>query len=352
MCITEFSWYTLGAMEPTEMAERLAAFIRDQGRFANVRIENLKRMPGGASREIWSFDAAIRNGGAENKRALVLRRDPAAHKIDTSRRHEFAVLRAAYEEGVPVPEVMWLSDDPAILGAAFFIMERIEGETLARRLLRDEVYADARKAMPAQLASILAQIHRIDVAKHKLDFLAQSGDNAARSEVQRYQEIFRNLALEPHPAFELAFRYLLERVPATPRQTLVHGDYRIGNVVFGPEGVRSILDWELAHLGDPMEDLGWICVRAWRFGEDTKPMGGLGSREEFFRAYEKASGGPVDRQAVRFWEVFGNLRWGIITIGQARTHLDGLVRSVELASLGRRTAETELELLNLIESRS
>ncbi len=331
------------------MAERLAAFIRDQGGFDDVKIEDLRRMPGGASREIWSFDAAIRNNRSETRRALVLRRDPGAHKIDTSRRHEFAVLRAAWEERVPVPEVLWVSDDPSVLGAAFFIMERVEGETLARRLLRDDAYARAREVMPSQLASILAQIHRIDPARHKLDFLAEPGDNAARTEVLRFQETFALLALEPHPAFELAFRYLLERVPSTPRKTLVHGDYRIGNVIFGPEGVRSILDWELAHLGDPMEDLGWICVRAWRFGADDKPMGGLGSREEFFEAYEKASGARVDPEAVRFWEVFGNLRWGIITIGQARTHLDGFVRSVELASLGRRTVETELELLNLIE---
>ena len=336
-------------MEPNEMAERLAAFIREQTGAASVTIDNLKRMPGGASREIWSFDAAINDSHAETRRALVLRRDPGAHRIETSRRHEFAVLRAAYEDGLPVPEVLWLSDDPAVLGAAFFIMERIEGETLARRLLRDDTYADARQLMPAQLASILARIHRIDPVKHKLDFLALPGENAALTEVLRFQQTFGLLALEPHPAFELAFRYLLARIPKTPRTALVHGDYRIGNVIFGPEGVRSILDWELAHLGDPMEDLGWICVRAWRFGADTKPMGGLGSREQFFKEYEKVSGSPVDPGAVRFWEVFGNLRWGIITISQARTHLDGFVRSVELASLGRRTAETELELLNLIE---
>src|SRR5271157_1506002 len=142
-------------MEPNEMAERLAAFIREQGGFAEVKIDALKRMPGGASRETWSFDAVIERDGARTRRALVLRRDPAAHRIETSRRHEFAVLRAAHEEGVAVPEVMWLCEDPAVLGAAFFIMERIDGETLARRLLRDDTYARARAVMPAQLAEIL-----------------------------------------------------------------------------------------------------------------------------------------------------------------------------------------------------
>ncbi len=336
-------------LEPGEIVKRLTGFIRAEGHFKNVSVENFQKMPGGASREIWSFDCAIDDGASVRRRAMVLRRDPGAHKIDTSRRNEFMVIRAAFEDGVPVPEVFWLSDDPSVLGAAFFIMERIEGETLARRLLRDDAYANAREVIPSQLAAILAKIHRIDPAKHQLDFLAPADDAAALAEVKRYEENFRQLALEPHPAFELAFRWLLSRVPKTSRKTLVHGDYRIGNVIFGPEGVRSILDWELAHLGDPMEDVGWMCVRAWRFGNDQKPVGGLASREDFFRAYEQASGVSVDPDAARFWEVFGNLRWGIITISQARTHIDGFVKSVELASIGRRTAETELELLNLIE---
>jgi aminoglycoside phosphotransferase (APT) family kinase protein len=336
-------------IEPGEMVRRLIGFIRAEGRFDSVAIENFRKMPGGASREIWSFDCAMQRGGETTRRAMVLRRDPGAHNISTNRRHEFMVIRAAFEERILVPEVFWVSEDPAVLGSAFFIMERIDGETLARRLLRDDTYARAREAMPIQLADILAKIHRIDPVKHKLDFLAEPGDNAALTEVKRYEENFRRLALEPHPAFELAFRWLLKRFPKTPRKTLVHGDYRIGNVIFGPEGVRSILDWELAHLGDPMEDVGWMCVRAWRFGNDQKPVGGLGTREDFFRAYEKASGIDVDPEAARFWEVFGNLRWGIITISQARTHIDGFVKSVELASIGRRTAETELELLNLIE---
>ncbi|MGH7895509.1 MAG: phosphotransferase, partial [Candidatus Binatia bacterium] len=138
------------------------------------------------------------------------------------------------------------------------------------------------------------------------------------------------------------------RAPAARRLALVHGDYRIGNVMFGPEGVRAILDWELAHLGDPMEDLGWMCVKAWRFGSPL-PVGGIGDRVEFFGAYEAAGGGTVDPQAVHFWEVFGNLKWAVICIAQARTYLDGGVPSLELASLGRRTAEVEHELLALID---
>jgi aminoglycoside phosphotransferase (APT) family kinase protein len=336
-------------MDVAELTDRLRAFIQEQGNFAEVKIVNLHKMPGGASREIWSFDCIMKSARGSETRGMVLRRDPGAQRIDTNRRSEFLVLRAAFKEGVPVPEVFWVSSDPAVLEADFFIMQRVEGETIARRLLRDEQYATARKLMPAQLAEIAARIHRIDPVKHKLDFLPEPGPSAALTEVQRYEENFRTLAQQPYPAFELAFRWLYQRVPKSPRKMLVHGDYRIGNIIFGPEGVRSILDWELAHLGDPMEDLGWMCARAWRFGADENPVGGLGQREDFWAAYEKASGISVDPEAARWWEVFGNLKWGIITISQARTHLDGMVSSVELASIGRRTVENELELLNLIE---
>jgi aminoglycoside phosphotransferase (APT) family kinase protein len=205
--------------------------------------------------------------------------------------------------------------------------------------------------MTAQLGEAAARIHRIDPARHDLGFLPApaAGESAAASEVDKYESVYRFLAPQPHPVMELALRWLRRHLPPPGHTTLVHGDYRVGNVIFGPEGLRSVLDWELAHIGDPMEDLGWVCTRAWRFGSDDKPAGGIGQREELFAAYEKVSGTPVDPQRVRFWEIFGNLKWGIICMQQARTYLDGRVRSVELASLGRRTSETEWELLDLIE---
>jgi aminoglycoside phosphotransferase (APT) family kinase protein len=129
----------------------------------------------------------------------------------------------------------------------------------------------------------------------------------------------------------------------------VHGDFRIGNVIFAPDGLRAVLDWELAHVGDPHEDIGWLCVRSWRFGA-APAVGGLCGREPFFAAYEAAAGRALDRAAVRWWEVLGNLKWAVVCIMQAKTVLDGHVRSVELASLGRRVAEMELELLELTEA--
>ncbi len=335
-------------MTHEEMRERLVAFLARQVG-AEVAVEGLRRLPGGASRETWSLDAVYGPPGAPARVPLVLRRDPGATALESDRHGEFRLLRVLREAGVPVPRVDWLGDDS--LGAPFFLMERVEGETLPRRLLRDAEYAPARTAMTAQLGEILARIHAVDWARPELGHLVQPGENTAPAvaELDRFEQVYRAVAPEAHPAFELALRWLRARVPPARRLTLVHGDYRIGNVIFGPEGVRSILDWELSHVGDPMEDLGWLCVRAWRFGRDHKPVGGIGEREELFAAYARGGGDPVDPAHVRFWEVFGNLKWAIICITQAKTHLDGIVHSIELASLGRRTAETELELLNLIE---
>jgi aminoglycoside phosphotransferase (APT) family kinase protein len=236
-----------------------------------------------------------------------------------------------------------------VLGSSFIVMDRIEGEAIARRLLRDGRYAEARRVMPAELGETAARIHAIPL--ERVAFLARppAGVTAAEDEIDRWTKTYDAIAYDPHPAIELGLRWCVTHLPSPGPLTLVHGDYRVGNVMFGPEGLRAILDWELAHLGDPLDDLGWLCVRAWRFGNDAKPVGGLGEREELFEAYERASGKAVDARAVWFWEVFGDVRWAIMTIMQAKTHLDGAVESIELASLGRRTCETEIEILNLIE---
>jgi len=269
--------------------------------------------------------------------------------IESSRTSEFTLLAAAGAAGVPVPRVRWCADDADGLGSAF-VMDFVPGETIARKLLRDPEYAAARAALPEQLASALACIHRMDPAAPALAHLTRpdAGTTPAAAELARFDGIYRAIAPDPHPAFELAFRWLSARSPAPRRLAVVHGDYRVGNVIVGPEGLRAVIDWELTHVGDPMEDVGWLCVRSWRFGAEP-PVGGLCARERFFEAYQASGGDPVDPAVARWWEVFGNLRWGIMTIMQAQTFLGG-VKNVELASIGRRTCETELELLDLMES--
>jgi len=337
-----------------DLSESLRAFLKRENNARSVRIEGLRLLTGGASRQTWSFDAVIEHGdGRMETLPLVLRMDPRAQAGLMTRETEYALLKTAGEANVPAPKVHLMGDDS--LGAPGFVMERVEGETIARRLLRDDEYADARGVMTGQLGAILAGIHAIPLDRVSglgLPTPAE-GKSGAETEVDRFEQMYRLFTPEPHPAFELAFRWLRRNLPPPADPALVHGDYRIGNVIFGPEGVRAILDWELAHISDPMEDLGWICVRSWRFGNDEKPVGGLGMREELWEAYEAAGGRPINAEAVRFWELFGNLRWGIICISQARTYLDGRSKGgagakMELATIGRRTAETEWELLELM----
>src|SRR3970282_1842215 len=344
-------------LTPEDLSERLSDVRKRSHGARSVRLEGLRLLTGGASRQMWSFDAAIEDArGRVTTLPLVLRSDPRRGPNFMPRELEYRLLEAAGAAGVPVPGVHLMGDDS--LGVPFFLMERVEGETIPRRLLRDEVYAEARRLMTGQLAAILAKVHRVPVEEYGLEELPSpaEGRSPAEEEVARFEQTYRAIAPEPHPAFGLAFRWLRQNLPRTAERALVHGDYRIGNVIFGPEGVRAVLDWELAHIGDPMEDIGWICGPPRRFGNAGKPAGGSGTREELWQAYEGGGGRKVDRQAVRWWELFGNLRWGIICISQARNYLDETSRArlspgaaLELAAIGRRSAETEWELLNLMD---
>jgi aminoglycoside phosphotransferase (APT) family kinase protein len=225
-----------------------------------------------------------------------------------------------------------------------FVMDRVEGETIPRRILRDGEYADARPRLATQCGEIAARIHAIDP-----ETLPHLPTNGAATQLDQFRALLDTFG-EPHPAFELGLRRLAERIPPPPiRPGLVHGDFRNGNFIVGPEGIRAVLDWELAHLGDPAEDLGWLCVKSWRFGVADKLVGGFGDIADLLAAYEGAGGRPVEAETLRFWVALGTLRWGVICVGQAFTHLAGVVRSVELATLGRRVAETEWDLLEILD---
>ena len=342
-------------VDPEGLSQRLAAFIADREGIAPgaVQVRDWKRLAGGASRILSACDVEIaRPGGGATRLELVLRQDPPARVSPGGMELEFALLEAAAGAGVPVPRVHWCSGDDAVLGSPFLAMDRISGEAIPRRLLRDDAYAQARAGMTADLGAILARIHAIDpdapaLAK-RLARPAQ-GLSPAELELERLAQGYRTLAVEPHPVLDLAERWLRERAPLPGRSTLVHGDYRVGNVMFDETGTRAILDWELAHVGDPVEDLAWFCVRAWRFGNDALTAGGIGTREELVRAYEAAGGDPVDPEALVFWEACGNFKLALVFITQARAYLDGAHKTVELASLGRRTAEPEAELVRFME---
>ncbi|HEY0519215.1 MAG TPA: phosphotransferase family protein [Ilumatobacteraceae bacterium] len=292
-------------------------------------VSELTRLSGGASRETWRFTA--------DTQPLVLQRQRAGDERDMA--VEIAAVRAAFEAGVPAARVVAASTDPTRLGAAFVVTTNVAGETTPRKILRDEQFTKARKMLPAQLADALVRIHAIDPAV--IPGLAQT------DQIEHYREALDTLG-QPHPAFELALRWLDANRPATTVDKVVHGDFRLGNVVVDADGLRAVLDWELVHLGDPMEDLGWMCVKSWRFSS-PKPAAGVGEYEELFEAYETAGGCGVDRAAVHWWEVLGTLKWGIMCIMQANAHLTGVTRSHELAAIGRRVCENEHDLFLALE---
>ncbi|MGD1935561.1 MAG: phosphotransferase family protein [Candidatus Phaeomarinobacter sp.] len=308
-------------------------------------VANVRRLSGGASQETWAFDLEA----GTHLHHLILRRAPGGstnNKRDTAvpLATEAALIKLAEAQGVPVPPVKLVLEESDGLGDGF-VMDRIEGETIARKILRDAEYAEARPKMARQCGEILARIHAVP-----RDTLPQIQTSPARSEIDKYRDIYKSMN-HPHPVFELAFRYLEDNLPADETLTLVHGDFRNGNLMIGAEGVRAVLDWELAHVGDPMEDLGWICVNSWRFGEIDNPVGGFGSREDMYAGYEAAGGAPVDPERVKYWEVLGTLKWGIMCMIMVSAFSSGMARSVERAAIGRRSSETEIDLLNLLAPR-
>jgi aminoglycoside phosphotransferase (APT) family kinase protein len=325
-----------------ELRERLAsACARHLGGAGTV--EDLERRSGGASQETWSFDFV-----SESRRRLplILRRNVRSQLQNLRAPTEFAIVTAAREGGVPVPTALCLLDEEDGIGEGY-VMERVEGETIPRRILREARYADALPRMTEQAGEILARIHALDVSG--IVGLPSPGAHVSPGAwlLGQLRDIIDRLA-EPHPMFEVALRWLEDEMPEGQGRSLVHGDFRNGNFIVGPEGIRAVLDWELAHVGDPIEDLGWLCVKAWRFGVADKDVGGFGQIDELCAAYERGGGRGADPERIRYWMVLGTLRWGVICQVQAHAHRSGMSRSVELAAIGRRVCETEWDLLDLV----
>ncbi|ORX03624.1 phosphotransferase family protein [Mycolicibacillus trivialis] len=318
--------------------DRLAAALPEvlEPTLGAARIEDLRLLSGGASRTTWSFDAVTGAG----RRALILRIGPA-EEHHASMAAEARAQSAAAAAGAPVPTVLVADNSTAALGNPFLVCDAIAGETIVRRIFRrldaPDTAAD-RSALLTQCAEALAAIHRADPA-------------AAGGEQQDQLALWRDqldAMGDTTATFEWAFRRLAARRPADVPPVLVHGDFRMGNLIVDDTGLAAVLDWELTHLGDPTEDLAWFCIRAWRFGAPAA-AGGLGDIEDFLRAYETAAGVSVERSRFRWWLVLATLRWGVICRYQAHRHLTGIARSVELAAVGRRVAETEWDLLDLLD---
>jgi len=307
-------------------------------------LASAKRLSGGASQETWAVDV----GAAADAEPLILRRRPGGSGAGTGMALDLAtearLLELAGQAGVPVPAVRHVLAADEGLGSGY-LMERLEGETIPRKVLRDATFAEVRPRLARECGEILARIHAVPLAS-----LPPLPVAPASVQWRQYRDVYDGFDW-PHPVFELAFRWTEERLPhaETARETLVHGDFRHGNLMIGPDGVRGVLDWEISHRGDPLEDLGWLCVNSWRFGNIDLPVGGFGAREDLFAGYEAAGGQRVDAERVRFWEVVGSLKWGIMCMMMLSVFERGIDRSVERAAIGRRASEAEIDLLALIE---
>jgi aminoglycoside phosphotransferase (APT) family kinase protein len=320
----------------------LAAFLTQRwGR--PVAVENLELASAGARRRNVLFDAV----SGEERLGLVATIVPFAAMQLVPIAVEASNLELAEAAGMPVPHVHGACDDSSFVGGPFFLTSRIAGETIPRQVLRLVERTPGLGALLArQCGAALAKLHAADASRAHPLVARPSGDplEAALAVSRRSLDEL----LQPSPAFTLCFNWLKRNRPAAPKRvTVVHGDFRNGNLIVGPDGLRASLDWEGCHLGDPMEDAGWLAQRMWRFRNDSLEVGGFGARDDLRAGYQEA-GGEWDEARYAWWKAQGTLRWGLGLAGQATQHLDGSVPGVVLAASGRRVAELEYDTLMLL----
>lgn len=297
-----------------------------------VSVSDLRPLTGGASRQIWSFNATSE---AVEMAPCVLRRDPPGHGDAARMRSEVACLTAARSVEVPVPRVLAFGDDAPGIDAPFIIMDHIEAESFPKTIQRADEFARIRTSLANEMGRSLALIHKAPLGG--LNMLSTTDPAEAITAVYHDLE-------DPLPTVELGLRWLAENRPPQRADALVHADYRLGNLMISPDGIQGVLDWELAHVGNPIEDLGWLCVRAWRFGA-RPPVAGIGERSDLLDGYESEAGFRPTGAELHYWEVFGTLRWLVLSRFQAERHVSGHERSTEFAAIGRRVCENEFDLL-------
>lgn len=312
-------------MNGDALAARLSAVLRGP-----VTVEELHRLSGGASRETWAVTAA----GPGGRRELILRGGSGTGAVDLA--VEAEAIAAAARAGVPVPVVLDAGAADGELGMPYLLMERVDGETIPRRILRDPALESARAGLARHLGVLLARLHAVPL--ELVPSVRPIGDPLD------HLRTAYDAGRPPPPGLALGLRWLADNRPAAVEEALVHGDFRMGNLIIGPSGLRAVLDWELVHIGDPVEDLGWLCAKAWRFGS-PQAAGGVGSREQLLDGYEFVAGWRPSAAQLHWWEVYATVRWGLMTGAMTARHLSGAQPSVELAAIGRRACEQEFDVL-------
>jgi aminoglycoside phosphotransferase (APT) family kinase protein len=351
---------TAGAAEPATMAGRIAEYLRRQmPDAARLSIRGLYRIPGGASRETWSFDAAWQDGdGTAQQRGFILRRDPEAGLLETDRDIEYRVYRAFQGSAVPVPRMYWLETGSGSLDRPFFIMERIDGCQTDPNVLALRPDGPGRRQIARRKFEILGAIHAADAGSLGLldleEWAAPAAGECAGRALAHWERIIDQQQLEPQPVLRLAIAWLRAHPPAPAQRIVVcHGDFRSGNFLYSDDEIWGVLDWEMVHLGDPLEDLAWTCMKNWRFsnvpGVPGSLFGGIAAPAEAFAVYERASGLRVDREALHWWDVFSHVKAAAIWITGARSFCDGRTTSPFMALIPRLLNATQYgEILNLL----
>lgn len=305
-------------------------------------VTRVEQLSGGASSATFAVDA-VKADGSLWPLILQCAATGSVPEGGLPRADQARLQQLAFAAGLPVAEVVRVLEPGDGLGEGF-IMARLPGEALAPKWLKSADFAPARTVLTRQCAEVLARLHALPLSAAA--GLALPSGSTAQS-LERMFANYRRFGVDS-PVFDLAFAWLRERVVDRPAGHIVHGDFRSGNLLVAPDGLVAVLDWELAHLGDGHEDLGWLCCNSWRFGVWDKPVGGFGDRDALYAAYEAAGGGAVDRDRAHFWEVWGTLKWGIACLQLGDDHVSGRLRSVERAAIGRRVSEVELDLMHML----
>ncbi|MEE8188711.1 MAG: phosphotransferase family protein [Kiloniellales bacterium] len=339
---------TFAAERLAELRPRLAAFLAESAGAKHARLDAITPITEGAIQENWLTEITFDGGAFDGLQVLVLRSDaPTGVAASHSRAREFALLRAAWDADVTVPEPLWLCEDEAVIGKPFFVMRRVEGVARGYEVVKDTGLGGDRAALAGRLGEELAKIHRIMPPRAELDFLELPEPDPARHAVTLYRKYLDAMG-EPCPGLEWGLRWCELHAPPPGEITLVHQDFRSGNYMVDARGLVAVLDWEFCAWGDPMSDLGWFCAKCWRYSRPDLEAGGIAPREPFYRAYEQASGRKVDPDAVAFWEVMAHLRWAVVARQQGARTLAGGQPSLDLALTGRiYPPELEYEALKM-----
>lgn len=328
--------------------EALSEYLKAIWGARDVQVREAKRLSGGAIQENWLLSLTV-DGGLQAARTSAVLRADATSTIGASRTRadEYVILSAAHAARICVAEPLGLCTQKSVLGRSFFMMQAVEGTAGGSRIVRDHTLTFNRTTLVKALAGELAKIHRLQPGPALSGVLGVAPINPIAELISSYRHGL-DAATRPSPVCEFALRWLERQSPAKAERSFCHRDFRTGNFMVNASGLAAILDWEFAGWGCPSEDIGWFCSKAWRFGASELEAGGIATRREFVEAYELASDRKINAEELLFWELMANVRWAVIAQQQSDRFSVHGDRSLELALIGRRIHETELEIVRIL----